>query len=70
MEVSGQLHAPAALSPGKEPQVQIWMGGWVGHRAGLDFLIWFLYIWQQTTSTNELLISLFFHIPKQIQRNF
>jgi hypothetical protein len=34
MEVSGQLHAPAALLPGKEPLVPI--GGWVGPRAVLD----------------------------------
>jgi hypothetical protein len=30
MEVSGQLHAPAALPPGKGPLVPIWIGGWVG----------------------------------------
>jgi hypothetical protein len=30
MEVSGQLHAPAALPPGKEPLVPIgWGAGWV-----------------------------------------
>jgi hypothetical protein len=29
MEVSGQLHAPATLSPGKEPLVPIgWEAGW------------------------------------------
>jgi hypothetical protein len=33
--VSGQLHFPAALPPGKEPPVPI---GWVGPRAGLDDL--------------------------------
>jgi hypothetical protein len=32
LEVSGQLHVPAALPPGKEH----WIGGWVGPRAGLD----------------------------------
>jgi hypothetical protein len=32
MEVSGQLHALAALPPGKEAPV----GGWVGPSAGLD----------------------------------
>jgi hypothetical protein len=37
MEVSGQLHAPAALPPGKEPMVPI--GGWVGTRAGLDAVV-------------------------------
>jgi hypothetical protein len=31
MEVSGQLHAPAALPPG--------IGGWVGPRAGLDAVL-------------------------------
>jgi hypothetical protein len=36
MEVSGQLHAPAALPPGKEPPVPIEKGGWVGPRVGLD----------------------------------
>jgi hypothetical protein len=27
--VSGQLHAPAALPPGKEPPGTYWIGGWV-----------------------------------------
>jgi hypothetical protein len=31
----GQRHAPAALPPGKRPVVHC-IGGWVGHRAGLD----------------------------------
>jgi len=31
MEVSGQLHAPAALTPGTH-----WIGGWVGPRLVLD----------------------------------
>jgi hypothetical protein len=31
MEVSGQLHAPAALPSGIH-----WIGGWVGLRVGLD----------------------------------
>jgi hypothetical protein len=35
MEVSGQLHAPAALPPGKGPGTY-WIGGWVGPRAGQD----------------------------------
>jgi hypothetical protein len=35
LEVSGQLHAPAALPPGKTPGTH-WIGGWVGHRVGLD----------------------------------
>jgi len=30
MEVSGQLHVPSALHPGKEPQVPNgWEAGWV-----------------------------------------
>jgi len=35
MEVSGQLHAPAAVSPGKNPGTY-WVGGWVDPSAGLD----------------------------------
>jgi hypothetical protein len=35
--VSGQLHAPAALPPGKEPPPGTrWIGGWVGLGAGMD----------------------------------
>jgi hypothetical protein len=36
MEVSGQLHAPAALPPAKEPAVRNWIEGWLDPRAGLD----------------------------------
>jgi hypothetical protein len=36
--VSGQLHAPAALLPGKTPGTH-WIGGWVGPRAGLDAVV-------------------------------
>jgi hypothetical protein len=36
MEMSGQLYAPAALLPGKEPPGTQWIGGWVGPRAGID----------------------------------
>jgi len=36
MEVSGQLHATAALLPGKDPAGTRWIGGWVDPRAGLD----------------------------------
>jgi hypothetical protein len=39
MEVSGQLHAPAALPPEKEPLVPIKIGGWVGLRAVLDAVV-------------------------------
>jgi hypothetical protein len=35
MGVGGQLHAPAALPPGKRPGTRF-IGGWVGPRAGLD----------------------------------
>jgi hypothetical protein len=33
MKVSGKLHAPAALLPGKQPH---WVGEWVSLRAGQD----------------------------------
>jgi hypothetical protein len=36
LEVSGQLHAPAALPSRKEPPGIHWIGGWVGPRGGLD----------------------------------
>jgi hypothetical protein len=39
MEVSGQLHAPAALPPGKEPPGSHWIGGWVDPRAVLDAVV-------------------------------
>jgi hypothetical protein len=39
MEVSGQVHAPAALTPGKEPLGTHWVGGWVGPRAVLDTVV-------------------------------
>jgi hypothetical protein len=35
LEVSGQLHALAALTPGKEVPGTHWIEGWVGARAGL-----------------------------------
>jgi hypothetical protein len=38
MVVSGQLHAPAALSPGKEPLYH-WIEGCVGPRAGLEAVL-------------------------------
>lgn len=37
MEVRGQMHASAALFPEKKPRTH-WIGGWVGHRIGLDGL--------------------------------
>jgi hypothetical protein len=39
MEVSGQLHAPAALPPGKEPPGTHCIGGWVGPRTVLDTVV-------------------------------
>jgi hypothetical protein len=39
MEVSGQLHGPAALPLEKEPPRTHWIGGWVGLRAGLDTVV-------------------------------
>jgi hypothetical protein len=36
MEVSGQLHSPAALPPRERTSGTPWVGGWVGTRAGLD----------------------------------
>jgi hypothetical protein len=36
MEVSGQIHGPAALPPGSRAADTHWMGGWVGPRVGLD----------------------------------
>jgi len=39
MDVSGQLHASAALSSGKHPLPGThWRGSWVGHRACLDVM--------------------------------
>jgi hypothetical protein len=36
LEVSGQLHAPVALPPGKSPPSTLWIGGWMGCRTCLD----------------------------------
>jgi hypothetical protein len=38
MEVSGQLHGPVALLPGKEYPVTHWIGSWVDTRDGFDTL--------------------------------
>jgi hypothetical protein len=35
MKVSDQLHAPAALPPGKSPSIH-WIGGWMGPTTGLE----------------------------------
>jgi hypothetical protein len=40
MEVSGQLHAPAALHPGRGTPVSSGCGDWVGPRDGLDWMLW------------------------------
>jgi len=39
MEVSGKLHAPAALPSERAPGYH-WIGGWVGPRAVLDVEMW------------------------------
>jgi hypothetical protein len=39
MEVSGQLHAPAALNPRERARGTHWIGGWVGPRAILDAVV-------------------------------
>jgi hypothetical protein len=36
MEASGQLDAPAALTPWERAPGAHWIGGWVGPRAGLN----------------------------------
>jgi hypothetical protein len=35
-EVSGELHAPAALLSRKDPPGTHWIGSWVGPRVGLN----------------------------------
>jgi hypothetical protein len=39
MEVSGQLHYPAASRPGERAPGTHWIGGWVGPRAVLDEVV-------------------------------
>jgi hypothetical protein len=39
MQVSGQLHAPAALPPRERAPGTHWIGGWVGPRAILDAVV-------------------------------
>jgi hypothetical protein len=39
MEVSGQLHAPAAFTPRERAPDTHWIGGWVGSRAVLDAVV-------------------------------
>jgi hypothetical protein len=38
MEMSGQLHAPAALAPGASETGIHYIEGWVGPRVGLDVM--------------------------------
>jgi hypothetical protein len=40
MEVSGQLHALAALPPRERASGTHWIGDWVGPRAVLDAVVW------------------------------
>ena len=37
MELRGHHHAPVALPPGNNTDTYS-VGGWMGHRAGLDFM--------------------------------
>jgi hypothetical protein len=39
MEVSGQLHAPAALPPRERAPGTHWIGGWMGPTAVLDTVV-------------------------------
>jgi hypothetical protein len=39
MEVSGQLHAPAAFTPRERAPGTHWIGGWMGLRAILDAVV-------------------------------
>jgi hypothetical protein len=39
MEVSGQLHAPAAFLPRERAPRTHWIGGWVGPRAVLNTVV-------------------------------
>jgi hypothetical protein len=39
MEMSGQLHAPAAFIPRERAPGTHWIGGWVGTRAILDAVV-------------------------------
>jgi hypothetical protein len=38
MELSGQLHAPATLTPEKDAAIPSLIGGWVGPRADMDVM--------------------------------
>jgi hypothetical protein len=39
MKASGQLHAPAVITPRERAPGTHWIGGWVGLRAGLDTVV-------------------------------
>jgi hypothetical protein len=64
MEVSGLLHASAALCPGKKPLAP-WIGGWVGPRASLDVLEKrkIVYPCQESNSVSAQESFIFFFFP-------
>jgi hypothetical protein len=68
MEVSDQLHAPAALLPGKEPLVLIGHGGWVDSRAGLDMVLRKIPNLRQDSNPNHSNYSLVKHSVMQMYR--
>jgi len=39
VEVSDQLHTPAAFTPGERASHIHWIGGWVGPRTDLDVVV-------------------------------
>jgi len=39
MDVSGQVHAPAAIPRWRDPPRTHWIGGWMGPRAGLNTVV-------------------------------
>jgi hypothetical protein len=52
MKVSGQLHAPAALPPGKEPLIPTgWEAGWAPEPAWIFIIICNIYIVLKTAKT-------------------
>jgi hypothetical protein len=60
MEVSSQLHASAALSPGERALGTDCIGDWVGPKAGLDteakkklFLMWIEGPWKPTKNQSK-----------------
>jgi hypothetical protein len=57
MEISGLLHAPTALSSGKEPQRTHWIGDTVGPRAELDYVQKWKYLNVPALNTADFLLS-------------